>query len=346
MSEFYEKIAACNPNHQNVALTVTGPGHTGEKALLSNRALVWESAKGGFFSQNLGAVSALSDTGLADIAGRQVFCEFLGHEKQLVVCGAGHVSIPIIRIGKMIGCPVTVLDDRPKFADDARRAGADRVICEPFAQGLAQIPGDQDTFFIIVTRGHRYDQTCLELIAQKEHAYIGMIGSRARTARVKQALAERGIDRAVLDSVYTPIGLKIGADTPEEIAVSIMAEVIQVKNRSLRRGGYSREILDAILEEGAKDIPKILATIVSRKGSSPRDVGTKMLIFRDGRTVGTIGGGCLEADVFRRAVSLFADGAGQTCLYHADMTGKDAEDDGMVCGGQIDVLLEVIENTP
>ncbi len=343
MSEFFEKLADCNPNHQNIVFTVIAPEPAGEKALISDHKLIWESTENGFFSRNFEKLSEITDSGVAVIEGKQVFCEYLGQEKQLVVCGAGHVSIPVIRIGRMIGCAVTVLEDRPKFADDARRAGATEVLCEPFAEGLKKIPGNKNTFFIIVTRGHRYDQTCLELIAQKEHAYIGMIGSRARTLRVKQALAEKGIDRAVLDSVYTPIGLKIGADTPEEIAVSIMAEVIQVKNKSLRRGSYSKEIINAALDETAKDMKKVLATIVTRKGSAPREVGTKMLIFRDGRTFGTIGGGCLEADVFRKAVSLLSDDDRKTCLYRADMTGRDAEDEGMVCGGIIDVLLEIIE---
>ena len=86
----------------------------------------------------------------------------------------------------------------------------------------------------IVTRGHRYDQACLEKIAEKEHAYIGMIGSRRRTTLVKKLLEEQGTDKAVLDAVYTPIGLDIGAETPEEIGVAIMAEIIEVKNKKKR----------------------------------------------------------------------------------------------------------------
>ena len=117
--------------------------------------------------------------------------------KKLVICGAGHVSIPVIQIGRMIGCTVTVLEDRPKFAYNARRAGADTVLCEPFEEGLKKIPGDPDIYFIIVTRGHRYDQVCLEKIMKKEHAYIGMMGSRARTVKVKQALLEQGADPQV-----------------------------------------------------------------------------------------------------------------------------------------------------
>lgn len=161
--------------------------------------------------------------------GISIYRERIGGRKKLYICGGGHVSMPIIRIGKMIGFTVTVLEDRPKFADNARAAGADRVFCEPFGDGLARITGDEDSWFVIVTRGHRYDTECLECILRKRHAYVGMMGSRRRVAIVKDQLHQKGVSRELLDSVHTPIGLKIGAETPEEIAVSIMAEIIQVK---------------------------------------------------------------------------------------------------------------------
>ena len=110
------------------------------------------------------------------------------------------------------------------------------------------MPGSSDTYFVIVTRGHRYDQACLEKIAEKEHAYIGMIGSRRRTTLVKKLLEEQGTDKAVLDAVYTPIGLDIGAETPEEIRVAIMAEIIEVKNKKKRTFGYSKEMVRAIID--------------------------------------------------------------------------------------------------
>ena len=96
---------------------------------------------------------------------------------------------------------------------------------------------------MIVTRGHRYDTICLESVLAKKYAYVGMMGSRRRTAIVKDQLAQKGISREVLEGVHTPIGLKIGAQTPEEIAVSVMAEIIQVKNSHQKSGGYSEELL-------------------------------------------------------------------------------------------------------
>lgn len=342
MLEFYNVIKEVNPNQQNIAMTVLDGECSGEKALLSDSRLVWESAQDGFYTKHKDELRNFEKTGIKIIGGQRVFCDLLGNEKKMVICGGGHVSIPVIRIGLMIGFKVIVLDDRPKFADNARRAGATEVICEPFEQALKNIQGDEDTFFVIVTRGHRYDHICLENIAKKKHAYIGMIGSRKRVAKVKEAILGNGGDAEVLNRVYTPIGLNIGAETPEEIAVSIMAEIIEVKNKSLRNGGYSKEIMQGILKEENEQEPKVLATIVKRKGPAPREVGAKMLIMEDGTCVGTIGGGCAEADIFREARFMLMEGGTNIGLCHVDMTGRYAEEDGMVCGGIIDVLLEVI----
>ena len=120
----------------------------------------------------------------------QMFMERLGGIPRLLIFGAGHVSMPIIRIGKMLQFSVTVLEDRPKFADQARRSGADQVICEPFSRGLDQVKLGPDTYAVIVTRGHRYDADCLYGVLSREKesgtacAYVGMMGSRRRTAMV------------------------------------------------------------------------------------------------------------------------------------------------------------------
>ena len=195
---------------------------------------------------------------------------------------------------------------------------------------------------MILTRGHRYDQICLEKIAAKEHAYIGMIGSRRRTALVKQNLAEKGVDQEVLDAVYTPIGLDIGAQTPAEIGVAIIAEIIEVKNRKKRTYGYSKEIMRALTAQEPYPEKKIMATIITRHGSAPQGLGTKMLIYRDGRCVGTIGGGCMEARVIQIARLMAAGEGEQTRICHVDMTGNEAEEEGMVCGGEVDVFLEIV----
>lgn len=337
--EFYERIQEADWNHQNIVMTVLEGDSFGEKALTADQRLQWESRAGGFYTKYQGEAEKVCSSGIVEIAGYKVFCELLGQEKKMVICGGGHVSIPMIQMGRMLGFHVTVLEDRPMFADNARRAGAAQVLCAPFEESLDSIDGDEDTFFIIVTRGHRYDLVCLERIAKKPHAYIGMIGSRKRAAMVKETVIADGGNPEVVRNVYTPIGLDIGAETPEEIAVAVMAEIIEVKNKKKRNGGCSKEIMHTILGDTEK---MVLATIVARKGSAPRAAGAKMLILPDGTCVGTIGGGCAEADILRKALLMIQSKEGCPRLCHVDMTGQDAEKEGMVCGGVIDVLLEVI----
>ena len=338
----YERIEEANPNQHNLVLKVLDGDEIGQSALISDHKLVWESEEVGFFSRHLEEVEQVNENGIKELDGVRLFGEILAHEKKIVICGGGHVSIPVIKIGRMIGCKVTVLEDRPKFADHARIAGANQVICEPFEQGLEKIEGDEDTFFVIVTRGHRYDQECLRCICRKKHAYIGMIGSRRRVAMVKQTMLDEGADPEIINQVYTPIGLNIGAETPEEIAVAIMAEIIEVKNkRQKRNSGYSEDIIETILYDKDK-AKKVLATIVARKGSAPRTTGTKMLICPDGRCVGTIGGGCAESNILQNALTMLHMNEEKAKICRVDMTGSDAEDEGMVCGGIMDVLLEMV----
>ena len=330
MNRFYEelKTALALPEGDIWSETVLAGEHAGEKRL---------SCGGGAGEEGEQKVKFLHDTE----SQTRIYRERIGRTPKMIICGAGHVSMPIIRMGKMLGFTVTVIEDRPKFADHARAAGADQVLCEPFADGLSKIRGDSDSWFIIVTRGHRYDTECLEAILQKPYAYVGMMGSRRRVAIVKDQLEAKGVCREALDGVHTPIGLKIGAETPEEIAVSVMAEIIQVKNAGSAKGGYSPELLDAVLDpDDSRE--KVLATIISRKGSAPRSVGTKMLIRADGTTVDTIGGGCIESEVIQKALLMMRAENEGFRLCTVDMTSDAAEDEGMVCGGVVEVMLEKV----
>lgn len=342
MYRLFEAMEKTESGAENLLLTSLEEETLGQKALLSDGSLVWESVSGGVFSDIEKELEGTCESGIQTLGGQRVFCDTLGQEKQIVVCGGGHVSMPVIQIGLMLGCQVTVLEDRPKFADNARKAGATKVICAPFEEGLDRIEGNGDTYFVIVTRGHRYDQVCLEKIAAKEHAYIGMIGSRRRVALVKKQLAEGGVDQRVLDQVYTPIGLDIGAETPAEIGVAIMAEIIEVKNKRKRTWGYSREIRQAVCDRQGHPGPKVMATIISRKGSAPQGIGVKMLVSADGTCVGTIGGGCMESSVMQKALLMARTAEPAARICRVDLTGDDAEDEGMVCGGVVEVLLELV----
>ncbi len=142
--------------------------------------------------------------------------------------GAGHVSQQIARLTDMVGFQTVVIDDRPAFASQDRFPQADIMVIDNFAclPALAVTP---DSYLVIVTRGHLYDQTVLEQVLQTEAGYIGMIGSRRKRDLVFADLQAKGYKTADLQRVHAPIGIHIEAETPEEIAVSIVAELIQVR---------------------------------------------------------------------------------------------------------------------
>ncbi len=342
MNRILDALADTRENADRKLYTILTGREIGRKMLMENGEIWFQTRGTMFFDTHQKELEAAPDTGCFEVAGERLFVEKIGRRPKLVVCGGGHVAVAVIRMAVMIGMEVTVLEDRPLFADHARAAGADRVICDSYEQGLARIPADTDTYYVIVTRGHRYDQICVEQISHMPHAYIGMMGSRRRVAVVKKEAVEHGADSEVIATLHAPIGLDIHAETPEEIAVSIMAEIIAEKGKKNVGAGFPEEILQAVKEPENASLKKVLATIVSRKGSAPRAVGTKMLILQDGRLVGTIGGGCLEAKVITRARELMAQPDTSAVLFEADLTADAAEEEGMVCGGVLEVFLEEI----
>ncbi|MEY8352751.1 XdhC/CoxI family protein [Lachnospiraceae bacterium 54-53] len=340
MLEFYEKLKQADTDKNLISLTIIEGRGLGSKALWCNGEFLCRQGDEEALDVFLEPLKSLERTQILKAGDSRGFCESIISEKHMVVCGAGHISIPIIKIGKMLGFHITVIDDRLSFTNQARKAGADESICRPFNQALEEIRGSVNHYFVIVTRGHRYDQDCLSHIINKKNAYIGMIGSRARIKIVKDYLQDQGIGRDLLDQVYAPIGLKISAQTPEEIAVAIMAEIIQIKNEGKSGFGYPKEILEGLTSGESQIMPRALVTIVSRKGSAPRDVGTKMIVMLDGSTVGTIGGGCVESEVCQIARETARDK--KPVFMKVDMTQANAEDEGMVCGGVVEVYIEPV----
>lgn len=337
MNNFFEIIDCMDVNKKNIIATIISVDELGEKLAISDEEIIYNSNPDGVLVKNIEKIIGTNDSKMISINEISVFVEIVGRERRLVICGGGHISIPIIQIGKMLGFYITVLEDRLSFSNNAKAAGADEVICDSFESALDKIKGDKDTFFVIVTRGHRYDQICLEKIINKENAYIGMIGSKVRVRKIKEELIEKNFSAEKIDCLFSPIGLRINAETPSEIAVAIVAEIIKVKNENYRIEGYTKEIFKAI-KSNTENIKFAVSTIVSRKGPAPRQIGTKMIVFEDGTTVGTIGGGCVEADIRQKAIDAIRIGKPQLCLV--DMTGNEAEDEGMVCGGIIEVLLD------
>lgn len=336
--DFFKAVSDLDKSKDNIAITIVSGSNINSKILLSDGEIIYNNNENVNWEPIINAVPQNRKSGLITFGGEKIYIEFTGQKCRTVVCGAGHISISIIKMCKLMELPVTVIDDRIKFINDAVKAGADNVICDSFDNALEKVSGDDGTFFIIVTRGHRYDQICLEKIIEKENAYIGMIGSRVRVKKVLDYLEENGVSRSKIDKVYTPIGLDIGAETPAEISVSIMAQIIEVKNRRINSGTYTDELLKGLADEKNSAVPKALVTIVSRKGSAPREISTKMAVLKDGTMIGTIGGGCVEADIRRIAFSCIENN--ECRLVKVDMTGREAEDEGMVCGGIIELYVE------
>jgi xanthine dehydrogenase accessory factor len=158
----------------------------------------------------------------------EIFIEPAPAIVELVVLGGGHIALPLCEMAKILGYYVTVVDDRPLFANRDRFKSADQVICKDFLQAIKGITFSEKTYVVIVTRGHRHDKVCLKAVLKQPSGYIGMIGSKRRVKALMGEIMDEGITAKTVANIHSPIGIDIGAQTPEEIAVSILAEVIQV----------------------------------------------------------------------------------------------------------------------
>jgi len=229
-------------NHEKpVLVTVTGIKGEGPPVAPGRKAVILAD---GFLAGDLGAAGLNSlAASAAGSLGKNIKPELvtlpLDNEHQVeffiepgilnpkvLILGGGHIALPLVSIASLLGFKVTVVDDRPEFANAGRFPGADRIICDNFEPALEGLDIGPGTYAIIVTRGHQHDRDCLRKVIAHPAAYIGMIGSRRKIKAVMNQLAQEGIPHEKLAAVFSPIGLDIGAETPEEIAVSIMAEVI------------------------------------------------------------------------------------------------------------------------
>ena len=164
--------------------------------------------------------------------GVEVFIEGFTTPPTLVMVGGGHVGKATADLGDNLGYRVLVVDDRPEFANPERFPYADQTLVTDYEGWSDQMPLNVNTFVVVATRGHRYDDMALESALNTRARYIGLMGSRRKTLMIYQRLLQQGISLERLRQVRSPIGLVIGALTPEEIAVSVMSEIIMT-----RRGG-------------------------------------------------------------------------------------------------------------
>jgi xanthine dehydrogenase accessory factor len=161
--------------------------------------------------------------------GAEVFLEAYTTPPKLVLMGGGHVNKAVSSLAQSVGFRIYVIDDRPEFANPERFPMAEATIAKDYAEGLGDVPINTNTFIVVGTRGHREDDRALEAAARTPAGYVALMGSKRKVILIYEELLKRGVPLARLRQIHSPVGLDIHARTPEEIAVSIVAELIQFR---------------------------------------------------------------------------------------------------------------------
>jgi len=160
-----------------------------------------------------------------------LFFDVVVPARRLVICGGGHIGLALSYMGKLLDFEVTVLDHRRAFCNTKRFAHADHVVCRPYRAALGPLARDKDTFVVIVTHGHAFDEVCCAEALKTPSRYIGMIGSRKKIATVFANLRKQGFSKKDLGRIVSPVGLDIGAESPAEIAVAIAAQLVEYASK-------------------------------------------------------------------------------------------------------------------
>ncbi|MCD8116356.1 MAG: XdhC family protein [Oscillospiraceae bacterium] len=272
---------------------------------------------------------------------RRRFCP----EERLILLGGGHIAKVLCTMGALLDYSVTVVDDRPAYAQPSRFPEADRVICDSFVDAIEGLKLRENDYVCVITRGHRWDGDCLrKILSGTMPYYLGMIGSSRRVAALLDLLGSEGFDVQALSRIHAPIGLRIGALTPAEIAVSICGELVQCRRQ---RPGEEAEV-DLMPQENtdlsmlrflaAGEGPRAMCLVLSTQGSTPVKAGAMMAVDRLGRGYGTVGGGCGEAEVMTAARRII--GTGGSRVVEVSMDEDVSALEGMACGGTMRVLVE------
>ncbi len=159
----------------------------------------------------------------------EVYVEPIIPVPTLFIFGAGHVGQCVAEAAKAVGFKIAVIDDRLKYANSDRFPSADAIYVEPWDSVFEKLTVNDNSYLVIATRGHREDLTCLRFALRTSAKYIGLLGSRRKIGLFMEVLEKEGFESAAFERVYSPVGLEIGSETPEEIAVSIAAELVAVK---------------------------------------------------------------------------------------------------------------------
>lgn len=216
-----------------VLVTIIAPDGFPRKMLLQDVHAIDDKTSSAFDPEIVTAIKDLMMAGHGATrvsAGElDVFVESMAKPPTIVLFGAGHLAGYIGRYARSVHLRVTVCDDREEYANAARFPDADEIVVEDFRRVFERIRFDADSYLVIVTRGHKHDQIVLEQALKTDAHYIGMIGSKRKTQTLLDKLRAKGVREELLARIYSPIGLSIGAVTPQEIALSIVSELVKVR---------------------------------------------------------------------------------------------------------------------
>ena len=256
--------------------------------------------------------------------------EKMVNEPVLVLFGAGHVSKALYDLAVMQNMKTIVLDDRERELTETRFPFAERHV-DSFENLLSKEYDVLSPYYVIFTHGHTYDLQALRYSLSHSFTYVGMIGSKRKSSSQIEQLRKEGFSEERLSMIHSPIGLSINAVTPEEIAISIMAEIVSVYRKDKDAVTIDEKLLKRICNEDNG----IIARIIEKEGSAPRSVGSTMLI-KDNETYSTIGGGRVESLTIEEARAML-DGKEERKILSYDLSDKGNA--GMICGGSVKILL-------
>lgn len=273
----------------------------------------------------------------------------------LVVAGGGHVAAALAPAALAAGFRVTVVDDRPEYARPDRFPGA-AVVCGDMVQALEHLRPTPATFIVLAGRNHDLDRPLLKAALRRHVPYVGVLGSRRRVELLREQLLRTGdVTPTVLRHLRGPAGLDLGAETPAEIAVSIVAELLAVLRGGsglpltaagerpqaapgLPAGDREAQAVWLALGEAIdRGRPCALATVVRVRGSAPRGAGARMLVLQDEPPVGSVGGGRREAEVRRLAEESLRTARP---VFHRAEYDDDRE---AACGGAAELFVEPVQ---
>ncbi len=259
-------------------------------------------------------------------------CEdIIAIKPHLVLFGAGHIGRALTELAKFLDFPVTVIDEREGIFENSIFSDVE-TFNEDYESSFKREFNYNNPYYIIFTHGHKYDLDCLRFALSKQSNYIGMIGSLPKIKKTYEDLCSEGFNITDLNKVHAPIGLDINANTPKEIAISIMSEIIKTYSKK-----HQLIVDNAIINYLAENKGGVLCTIVDSSGSSPRAKGAEMLVTEN-EIIGSIGGGAIEMDAINEAKKILK--TKQTILKEYNLTSHSTL--GMICGGDNTVLFRFI----